>query len=149
MASNSKFAIAIHTAGIIAVFKGKPVASKMIADSVKTNPVVIRRIIGSFAKYDLVKVQMGTCGGARLTRPPEKITLADIYMAIGEDGIFEIPTLCESHGCDFGRTVRPVIQEILDDAENGLIERLRSVTLAEVLKKVRALMKQDCFEEPG
>ncbi len=149
MASNSKFAIAIHTAGVIAVFDGKPVASQMIAGSVKTNPVVIRRIIGNLVKYGLVEVQMGTGGGSRLARPPEEITLADIYLAIGEEGIFEIPTLCDSHGCDFGRTVRPILQEVLTEAENGLIERLRAISLAQVLKKVRALMPKDCFTEPN
>ena len=102
MASNSRLAIAIHTVGIIAFLGGKRVTSRIIAGSVNTNPVVIRRIIASLVKQGLVEVQMGAGGGSRLTRPPEKITLADIYIALEEGKIFDVPILDDSHQCPIG-----------------------------------------------
>lgn len=145
MAANTRLAIAIHTAGVLAFAEDKPITSKMIAQSVKTNPVVIRRIIGNLVKHGLVEVQMGTGGGSRLTRPADKITLADIYRALDEKEIFQVPILGDDHRCRIGRTVRPLLQRVLQDAEMGLIKRLESTTLRDIIDMVRDRLQENGF----
>ena len=149
MASNSRLAIAIHTAGILAVMKDcGHISSEKIAESVSTNSVVIRRIIGLLVKHKLVEVQMGTGGGSRLTRPPDEITLAEIYLALEEGALFQVPLLKNEHCCSLGITVRPVISEVLQEAENELLKKLQSITLADVMQNVKGrLIKQGCFKE--
>ncbi|MEZ5424995.1 MAG: Rrf2 family transcriptional regulator [Pyrinomonadaceae bacterium] len=149
MASNSRLAIAIHTAGMLAAMaESGCVTSEKIAESVSTNSVVIRRIIGSLVKHDLVEVRMGAGGGSSLTRSPEEITLADIYLALEEGSLFQVPVLDQEHECKMGITVRPVIAEVLQEAEDDLIKKLRSITLADVMKRVRTrLIETGCFEE--
>lgn len=144
MASNSRLAIAIHTMGMIAATgECSNVNSESIAQSVGTNAVVIRRIIGSLVKHGLIEVQMGTGGGSRITRPPDEITLAEIYLALEEGSLFQVPLLEETHECKMGIIVRPVISEILIEAENDLIKRLRSVTLADLMSRVRKCLTED------
>ncbi len=137
MASNSRLAIAIHTVGVLAFVGEKSVTSNMVAQSVNTNPVVIRRIVGSLVKHGLVEVQMGTGGGSRLTRPPEDITLADIYLALEEGEVFDVPMLEDSHECPIGRIVRPVLKKVLGEAEKSMIQYLQKVKLSDVMGLVK------------
>ncbi len=144
MASNSKFAIAVHTLGVVALLDGKPVSSEMIAGSVGTNPVVIRRILKHFVKHGLVEVQMGTGGGSKLTRKPEEISLSEIYLALEEDELFQVPLLPDNHGCPIGRFIRPVLQNIFTGIEKELVNSLVGLTLRDVMNRVsRAIGSND------
>jgi Rrf2 family protein len=147
MASNSRLAIAIHTAGMLAFADKMPLTSEKIAESVGTNAVVIRRLIGQLTKYNLVQVQMGTGGGSRLSRLPSEITLGEIYLALEEDDVFQVPILEAEHSCLVGKNARPIIAEFLQDAEKSLLERLNSITLADVIEKVKVKIEEACCEE--
>jgi Rrf2 family protein len=114
------------------------VKSESIAESVGTNAVVVRRIIGSLVKHGLIEVQMGSGGGSRITRPPGEITLAEIYLSLDEGSLFQVPILEETHCCKLGIVVRPVISDILLEAENDLLKRLESITLADMMSRVQA-----------
>ncbi len=137
MPANSRLAIAIHALGILALKDGTPVTSECLAMSIGTNPVVVRRIVGRLAKAGLVTVQMGAGGGSRLARLPKRITLADIYAALDEGAVFDVPLLKDSHACKYGITVRPVLREVFADAESGLTKKLRNVSLSDVIKLVK------------
>jgi Rrf2 family protein len=137
MAGNTRFATAIHVAGMLSFAEKMPLTSEAIAQSCNTNAVVIRRIIGQLTKKGLVEVKMGTGGGARLIRNPSEISLAEIYSALEESSLFEVPQFAENHKCEVGKIVRPVLADVLREAEQGLIERLDQITLAEVIEKVR------------
>ena len=148
MASNSRLAIAIHTVGVLAFVGERSVTSTIIAQSVNTNPVVIRRIIGSLVKHGIVEVQMGTGGGSRLTRAPEKITLADIYLALEEGEVFDVPIL-EDSPCPIGQTVRPVLRKVLGEAENALLQQLGRVSLANVMGMIAKKLPKDFCGGPN
>ena len=137
MASNSKFAVAIHTAGMLAYGDYVPMTSEHIAQSVRTNPVVVRRVIGLLTKRGLVTVRKGQCGGATLTRPPEDITLDEIYVAVQPGPLLQAPLAGSKHQCPIGRHIGPVLDKIFLKAELGLMECLRQVTLADVIRTVR------------
>ncbi|MEJ7606865.1 MAG: Rrf2 family transcriptional regulator [Bryobacteraceae bacterium] len=143
MASNTRFAVAIHTAGMLASTKCLPVSSEIIARSVHTNPVVVRRIIGLLARHGLVNVRKGQGGGATLSRPAEQITLDEIYRAVEDGPVFNVPTLRASHPCKMGRHVGPVLHSIFATAESGLMDHLRTITLAQVIRTIVREMKQE------
>ena len=121
--------------------------SEMIAQSCNTNAVVIRRIIGLLTRHGLVKVKMGTGGGACLTRKPSEISLAEIYSALEEGAVFDVPQFEETHHCEVGKIVRPVLAEILLQAEQGLVEKLDSMTLAEVIERIKTQLAEKCSEK--
>ena len=85
MATNSRFAIAVHTAAMLAFHEGEPVTSEQVACSVRTNPVVIRRILQLLTKAGIVRSQLGKGGGSKLVRSPAKSTLWDLYRAVERD----------------------------------------------------------------
>lgn len=144
MAGNSRFATAIHVAGMLSFAEQMPLTSEAIAQSCNTNPVVIRRIIGLLTRRRLVTVKMGTGGGARLTKKPEEITLAEIYEALEENSIFEVPQFDESFHCEVGKIVRPVLADVLQEAEQGMREKLKQISLSDVINKVKVKMHEKC-----
>lgn len=140
MAGNTRLATAIHVAGILSFAEQIPLTSDVIAQSCNTNAVVIRRIIGQLTRQGLVEVKMGTGGGSRLTKSPDKITLGEIYEALEEGSLFEVPQFDEEHQCQVGKVVRPVLADVLKEAELGLFEKLNQITLADVIERVKANM---------
>src|SRR5215212_5894296 len=115
MAGNSRLATAIHVAGMLPFAEQMPLTSEAIANSCNTNPVVIRRIIGFLTRHGLVTVKMGTGGGARLTKNPNEIKLAEIYAALDEGSVFEVPQFDATHHCEVGKIVRPILANVLQE----------------------------------
>lgn len=144
MAGNTRLATAIHVAGMLSFAEQMPMTSEAIANSCNTNPVVIRRIIGLLTRFGLVTVKMGTGGGARLTKNPKEITLAEIYLSLEEGAVFEVPQFDESFHCEVGKIVRPVLANILNEAEQSLIAKLNEITLATVIEKIKIEMNKNC-----
>lgn len=142
MAGNSKFATAIHVAGMISMAEQMPMTSEIIAQSIGTNAVVVRRIIGLLVAGNIVKVKMGTGGGAYLARKPEEITLAEIFLALEQGAIFDVKKNEENNFCAIGNVVRPILFELLQEAEQDLIEKLRKTTLANVIERVKMQMSE-------
>ncbi len=143
MAGNSRLATAIHVAGMLS-FAGKvPMTSESIAQSVDTNAVVIRRMIGLLTKAGIVQVKMGVGGGACLAKSPAEVTLAEIYLALDENSLFDVPQLQEAHQCVLGKIVRPVLSEVLGEVEKNLLESLRKITLADVIERVKTRMLEN------
>jgi Rrf2 family protein len=146
MAGNSRLATAIHVAGMLSFAEQMPLTSEAIAQSCNTNPVVIRRIIGLLTRHGLVKVKMGMGGGSVLAKKPDEITLAEIYLALDEGSVFEVPQFDQDFHCQIGRIVRPVLAEVLLEAEQGLIEKLDHLTLADVIERIKQKMHEKCDE---
>lgn len=140
MAGNSRFSTAIHVAGMLSFAEQIPLTSDVIAQSCNTNAVVIRRIIGQLTRSGLVEVKMGTGGGSRLTKNPADISLAEIYSALEEGVLFEVPQFDETHNCEMGKIVRPVLADVLREAELCLVEKLNQITLADVIERVKEQM---------
>lgn len=143
MAANTRLAVAIHAMGMLAFGDEMHITSETIAGSVNTNPVVVRRILKQLTKHGLVDIKLGAGGGARLTRVPEQITLADIYLALEEGSLFQIPQLDETHCCPIGRNVGPVLSKVLKVAEKGLLNELQLITLADIISKVMRRIKTE------
>jgi DNA-binding IscR family transcriptional regulator len=144
MAGNSRLATAIHIAGMLSFAGDHPMPSEAIAQSVGTNAVVVRRVIGLLVAGNIVKVKMGTGGGAFLARKAEEITLSEIYTALDEGRVFDVPQFQDTHECGIAKIVRPVLSEVLENAEKSLLENLGKTTLADIIGKVKRQLTENC-----
>src|SRR3954454_9713622 len=79
---SSKLSVGIHMLTIFALKPGEPLTSEFIAESVNTNAVVIRRLLGSLRAARIVESKTGVGGGWSLLIDPEQITLLDILRAV-------------------------------------------------------------------
>ena len=68
----------VHVLALLAS-TDEPLSSSWIAQSVNTNPVVIRQVVGQLRDAGLVITTPGCTGGARLARDAAQITLDDVY----------------------------------------------------------------------
>jgi len=131
---NSRFAVATHILTLLEQSRGEPVTSEFIAGSVNTNPSLVRRLLGVLAKAGLTTSQMGTGGGALLARPASRITLGDVYRAVGEGGgeLFAMHRERPNPACPVGRSIQAVLERRLDAAERVLEAELDRTTIAEL-----------------
>ncbi len=110
--------------------------SGRLALIVNTNPVVVRRIAGQLARAGLIRVHRGP-GGADLARPPEEITLDDVWRAVNAGSARPlVPLHARAPGQDNrpgSRSCGPLAHDILaaafGDAEAAFRESLGHTTL--------------------
>ncbi|MCI0699334.1 Rrf2 family transcriptional regulator [candidate division KSB1 bacterium] len=141
MNTSSRFVVATH---ILVVLTGHrwadgddyAVKSDFLSESVNTNPVVIRRILGMLRKAGLVISQTGPDGGTRLARKPESITLLRIYKAVEEGSLFHLHYNTPDLTCPVGAHIQDCLAGPLQEAEAALKKSLAGKTLAQVAKEI-------------
>lgn len=134
---STRFAVAIHILSLLEFNKMGVNTSELIAGSVNTNPVVIRRITGMLNKAGLVEVKAGVAG-AKLLRSIDDITLLDVYCAVHvveEDALFSVhekPNL----KCPVGRNIQDSLVTVFSRAQRAMEEELRQVKLSEIVYNI-------------
>lgn len=129
MKRNSRLSLALHTLGHMAGDPARVRTSADITEHAGTNPVVVRRVLGKLREAGLLTSEKGHAGG--LARGPEKITLADVYLALDESlvatGEQEVASACSVENI-----LQIKVESVLEDIERSLVERLAATTIAEV-----------------
>jgi Rrf2 family protein len=138
MAKNCRFAVAVHIATVLAMTPEHLATSEWLADSVNTNPVVVRRILSALAKAGLVCSQRGSTGGSVLGKRPEAISLLDVYRAVEHDKMPAVHNQEPNPACPVGANILPVLVDILDRAERAKMQELEKVSVADVVTSIRA-----------
>lgn len=145
---NSRFTVAVHLLALLGFkrerFPDKPLTSEYAAESVNTNPVVIRRILGSLREVGLVTSQPGPNGGWLLERDPEQITLRDVYRAVEEEPLFSMHHRPPSRTCVIGGNIQQALQVFFQEAAEAMEHKLAQKTVADVMSAVVA-----CAEKHG
>jgi DNA-binding IscR family transcriptional regulator len=75
MSRSTRFPVAVHILAVLAIKPDGYIGSELIAKSVATNAVVVRRMISLLSKAGFVECQAGAGGGARLCVDPKTVTL--------------------------------------------------------------------------
>ncbi len=137
MSANSRLTIATHALTWMAgnEYEGAVSStSEQIAKSVRTNPVVIRRLMAPLGKAGLVVSRRGAGSGWRLARAPEQISLGDIDDALGSENLFALHRNEPSPNCPIAQGIRPVLTQVYDRVDAAVHRELGQTTLADVLR---------------
>ena len=121
--NNTRFSVAVHVLSVLCVSDGEPVTSSVLAASVGTNPVVIRKLLVMLSKASLVSVDRGKAGGARLARPAREISLADVLDAVVTSNEMTKMHSNPNPACPVGKSIASVLDAIFSDG----FEAYRSV----------------------
>jgi DNA-binding IscR family transcriptional regulator len=139
MQISSRFTIAVHIFACIDTFeKEQKITSDFLSTSIQVNPVIIRKILSSLKKSQLLNVQRGT-GGTTIAKPLDQITLYDIYQSVEciENGelfhFHENPNL----DCPVGRNIHHILDDKLLRVQKAMENELKSITLKEVIDDTR------------
>lgn len=112
-------------------------SSARVAESLESNPVLVRRILGMLQARHLVTAAEGSGGGWQLARPAAQITLLDVYDAV-EDDTSILPTHAHSpsQSCVIGRHMQTLLEEEFAAAQRTLEQRLSRTSIADMLRRV-------------
>jgi len=115
----------------------EPLKSEQVAESVNTNPVVIRRMLKELAEAGLVVSQTGSLGGSRLANDPAKMTLLDIYQALECRGVFSLHRQPPSRDCPVGVNIETVLGEVLLEVDSAVEQVLKNITINDVVRRLK------------
>jgi Rrf2 family protein len=137
MSTNSRFAVAVHVLSLMAWSGEEPLKSEQVAESVNTNPVVIRRILLELAEAGLVVSQTGSLGGSRLANDPAETTLLDVYRALEYAGVFSLHRQPPSRDCPVGVNIETVLGEVLLEVDSAVEQVLGKITINDVVQRLK------------
>lgn len=136
-AASVQFAVATHILTLLGFHYGGEVKSSTLAESVNAEPTFVRRSISKLAKAGLVSTTRGRHGFCALTRPPERITLRDIYLASEAPSVFALHGYPVQKACPISLNMKRCMSTIQTEAQRKLEETLARTTLADVVADIR------------
>ena len=136
MSANSRMTVAVHILSYLVLASRRHpnlVTSGQIAKSVRTNPVVIRRLLGQLRKGGLVRSRRGANPGWRLARSAKAISLLDVYKAVHEGPLFGLHASPPNPQCPIGRGLPSTLRHVYSTLEDELRRQLARTSVDEVL----------------
>lgn len=134
--TNSRFRTAMHALAVIAYVERQQATSDQIAASVATDASVVRRLLSALRESGLVQTVGGRFGGYALGRSSARISLLDVYRAVGPDTLFPMPDRKPNADCPVGARIHGVLDDPLDAAHAALEQRLAATSLADVMQRI-------------
>jgi Rrf2 family protein len=135
-ATSVQFAVATHIMTALGFYYGSDVTSSTLADSVNAEPTFVRKSISKLAKAGLVVTSRGKNGSCMLARPPEQITLRDIYLASEAPKAFEVHSYPVEKNCPVSTNIQTCMSAIQVQTQKSVESVLAETTLADVVQDI-------------
>lgn len=139
MKISSRFSVATHMLVCVEYFSNQyKITSDFLSKSVRTNPVVIRKIMAMLKNSGLIDVASGK-GGITLLIPATELTLLDIYQAVAlpEDQLLFAVHEDTEPLCPVGRNIYAALSPQLEKAQSSMENSLQRTTLSQLTQEVK------------
>ncbi len=133
MQNDGSFVTAIHVCVYLDLNEGL-CSSKRIAESIGTNPVLVRRLIAKLKDHGLVKVARGKTGGCQLAHPATDITLWEVFLAMRTDTHFRVRVRNEEDV--IAAALPEALESVLAKAEYAMKQPLSATSIRQVSAKL-------------
>lgn len=145
MQISSRFTIGLHILTAIDTFQNEyKVTSDFLAGSIRTNPVVVRRILGQLKKAGLIESSQGVAG-ITIPKPLEEISFYDVYAAIEpveEGDLFRFHD-SPNPDCPVGRNIHRLLDGKLREIQNAMEEKMRRYTLEDLHDGLDDILREE------
>lgn len=131
MRQDSKLSSVLHVLLHMAHIE-RPLTSEELAGYLHTNAVLVRRVLAGLRTSGYVASDKGHGGGWSLACDFQKVTLRDIYEAVGAPTVFAMGNRSKNPTCLVEQAVNNALDGAFLEAEQLLISRLGDVTLADL-----------------
>ncbi|MDQ1154812.1 Rrf2 family transcriptional regulator [Brevundimonas sp. SORGH_AS_0993] len=136
MSDSQRFPVAAHALAYMAhggaFGPGQAMPSGVLASSIPTNPVVVRRVTALLAKAGLIATRPGATGGSWLLRRPEDIGLDLVLKAVNGCAHIGSPP-AGAKGCPISEHIPRQVAKALTAADEAATEALSKITIADLL----------------
>ena len=138
MANNLQFSIAVHIlAGLACGCDQQGVTSARLAASVNTSPSFVRRTLAKLSKAGLVETTTGKTGACWLAKDARRISLLDIYKAVGAPKAFVIHSYAEQKVCFVSCHIKTALEKALTKTQKAMEASLAEISLAQIVSDVK------------
>lgn len=129
----SPFSIAAHV--LVSLESSSRVGEKILssaalAESVNTNPVLIRRLLQKLSQAHLVETKEGSGGGVQLARRASAITLRQVYEAVEDAPLIKPNTRPVNKTCTVSCGITAALEPVVGEGERALLKVLGTKTIA-------------------
>lgn len=125
-----------------------PLTSEALAAALGTNPVVVRRTLAELRNAGYVQSSKGHGGGWTVSADLRSVTLFDVYQALGTPPVIAIGHRRAASPCLVEQAVNAALDDVLAEAEQLVVERFRSVSVADLVahfsRRAAARARQEC-----
>lgn len=131
MQISMKCSIAIHCLLFINEANQKvKVTSNLLAESTGSNPVIIRNILSSLKKANIINIKPGT-GGASLRQNIAEINLYTVYQAVEPKGLNSLIGIhsCDELMCPIAKNIKRVLKPAYEEVSNSVKQSMMNITL--------------------
>lgn len=145
MQISSRFTVALHIFACVDTFGDKyKITSDFLAESINTNPVIIRKILTQLKNAGLITVARGT-GGITPTRPLREITFYDVYEAIEplENGDLFNFHASPNPNCPVGRNIHTLLDDKLKAIQLAMENEMKKYTVDDLRSGIRELLSKE------
>ncbi len=136
MSDSQRFPVAAHALAYLAhkgaISPAQAVPSAILAASIPTNPVVVRRVTALLAKAGLIATRPGASGGAWLLHHPENISLETVLRAVNGCAHLGSPP-AGAKGCPVSEHIPRQVAKALTAADQAAGAALSKITIADLL----------------
>jgi Rrf2 family protein len=103
----------------------------------------LEQILNDLKSARVVESKRGVAGGYRLSRPPEKITLAEIIRHV-EGALAPVSCVSERfyEKCSCPDEARCAIRSVMKEARDAVVKVVERVTVAEMCERARKLEQE-------
>ena len=133
MQVSSRFTMALHMFACAIAFEGtgQKMTSDFMAQSIGTNPVVVRKLLQMLKAAGLLDVVRGT-GGVKIARPLDEISFLDVYRAVEQpESLFHFHEN-PNPSCPVGRVIHAMLDEKLTQVQSAMERTLDKLTLSDL-----------------
>jgi Rrf2 family protein len=136
MAANSRMASAVQILCVMAYTGPGSTNSEVIARSLLTNPVVVRRLLKDMEHAGLVEIRPGKDGGVQFKRQPDEITLDEIYKAVeGDTNVFALRQGGNPR-CPVNARMKDLLSPIFAATDDAVETTLKRTTLGSLTRAI-------------
>ncbi|MGI6033641.1 MAG: Rrf2 family transcriptional regulator [Coriobacteriales bacterium] len=145
MQVSTKFTVAIHILVASKYFEGQQrITSKFLAESIGSNPVIVRNIMLQLQEAKIISVRRGR-GGITINRPLSEITYLDIYKAVetnSDEGLFRFHEN-PNPKCPVGKNIHAALGRSLAEIQSDFEKDLASHSIQEVYENIELALQSD------
>lgn len=132
----AEFVVAVHAIEYLN-HKKSYLSSEEIAENVCTNPARVRKVLTKLEKAKLIEAKSGHTGGYVFNGDPEKITLLDVFNAVGKTLVkIKWRSGDLDKECQIASGMSGVMDDIFDTIDASGREVLKKISIKDVDQKL-------------